>query len=157
MIREFSFFGIAMTKVDHTPLLSPGLHRMTRAQLFTLAVHPWRSQSHRVRLFQGLLNWSSALRQAGLPPRRLWVNGSFLTAKAVPRDIDCVLWCEAADRALDLWPLLDHAAARVLYALDVYAEMPEPSAAFHREAYWKGLFGFAHDGVTAKGFVEIST
>ncbi|WP_441359656.1 DUF6932 family protein [Zemynaea arenosa] len=145
-----------MTKADHTPLLPPGLHQLTREELFELAVQPWSTNPQRAQLYRGLLRWSSALRLTGLPPRRLWINGSFLTMKPKPRDIDCALWCEPDDRALDLLHLLDHAVTRLLYSLDVYAEMPEPAGVLHREAYWRGLFGFAHDGHTAKGFVELT-
>jgi hypothetical protein len=51
--------------------------------------------------------------------------------------------------------LLDQPTAKAIYGLDFYLEMPAPNMVFHREAYWRGVLGFAHDRVTAKGFAEI--
>lgn len=52
--------------------------------------------------------------------------------------------------------LFDHAHAETIYSLDFYLEMAPPDQIFHREAYWRGILGFCHDRVTAKGFAEIT-
>jgi hypothetical protein len=52
--------------------------------------------------------------------------------------------------------LLDHAAADNLFNLDLYVEMPVQDDVFHREAYWRGVLGFSHDRITAKGFAEVN-
>ena len=93
----------------------------------------------------------------------LWLDGSFVTQKPSPSDIDCVMWgacwvmpsSATPANQLKVQSLFDHAAASTLYGLDFYLEIPTPDTVFHREAYWRGIFGFSHDRVTAKGFAEI--
>jgi hypothetical protein len=52
--------------------------------------------------------------------------------------------------------LLDKAVADNLFDLDLYVESPAPDEVFHREAYWRGVLGFSHDRITAKGFAEVN-
>ena len=152
-----------MAKTDSPALLAPGMHLLTLQDLEAVAVTPFPGAPRRAELFQGLLLWVGALRAHGLTGT-LWIDGSFLTEKECPGDIDCVLWNAAwvdpsaatPEAQHQVAKLLDKASAEALYNLDFYMEHPTPAQVFHREAYWRGILGFCHDRITAKGFAEIT-
>lgn len=152
-----------MAKPDFPALLGPGIHPMSLQALHALAVAPFPADPKRAELFDKLTTWASAIQAAGISGQ-LWLDGSFLTEKPDPSDIDCVLWSPTwtdpslatPTAQLQLQRLLDHGHAETIYNLDFYLESPPPDQIFHREAYWRGILGFCHDRVTAKGFAEIS-
>lgn len=151
-----------MAKPDFPPLLQPGMHRLNVHDLYALAVLPFAEHPRRQNLHDKLCAWIGAL-QALSVGGTLWLDGSFLTEKSVPGDIDCVLWRPCWRTEDNVTPamesqvarLLDHATAENIYCLDLYVEAPSGDEIFHREAYWRGVLGFSHDRVTAKGFAEV--
>lgn len=153
-----------MAKPDFPPLLQPGLHNITLPELHALAVAPFEHDQRRHDLYERLSAWVGALQGLGVGGT-LWLDGSFLTEKPEPGDIDCVLWDPHwVNGDANISPavqqqvshLLDHAAADNLFNLDRYVEMPVQDDVFHREAYWRGVLGFSHDRITAKGFAEVN-
>lgn len=153
-----------MAKPDFPPLLQPGMHNMTIQGLHALAVAPFAADVRRQELHQNLTTWCGALQALGIGGT-LWLDGSFLTEKPSPGDIDCVLWSPrwvngpvnvtaALKQQVD--NLLTKASAETIFGLDLYVEVPPQDDVFHREAYWRGVLGFGHDRVTAKGFAEIN-
>ncbi|ONM43132.1 hypothetical protein BXT89_14355 [Halopseudomonas pachastrellae] len=148
-----------MVKPDFPMLLQPGVQKLSMADLHALAVAPFTSQ-RRQDLFQLFTNWQNAIRQAGVSGA-LWVDGSYLTEKPDPGDIDCVLWQPQWTRNTPMTPadqqqiasLMDHNGVKAVYHLDLYVERVVD---FHRQAYWSGVLGFSHDRTTAKGFAEIT-
>ena len=148
-------------KFDHPALLPPGVHRLDDTALFALAVAPFPNDVYRRQLYGQLGHWQNQLRSMGIGGT-LWIDGSFLTVKASPEDIDIVIWNPISKLPLDssaqsvVAALLDKANARAIFGLDLYFESPPPGERLHREAYWKGFLGFCHDQVTAKGFVEVA-
>lgn len=152
-----------MAKPDFPALLIPGMHALTLDELFALAVAPYPNDERRADLFQKLTTWADALKAIGISGQ-LWLDGSFLTEKPGPGDIDCVLWSPTwidpdqithADKAQAM-KLLNRAHAEAIFDLDLYLETPATDQIFHREAYWRGILGFCHDRLTAKGFAEIA-
>lgn len=151
-----------MAKPDFPALLAPGVHVTTLPALQALAVAPFPLDAQRQDLYLKLTTWMAVLQAVGVGGI-LWIDGSFLTQKPGPGDIDCVLWNPGwadpanatATNQQRVQHLLDHATAQALYGLDLYIEAPAPNMAVHREAYWRGFLGFCHDRVTAKGFAEL--
>lgn len=126
-----------------------------------IMVDPFAEDAQRLRLFLRLEDWIGKLRVLKVGAT-LWLDGSFVTAKFGPSDIDCMMWnptfvgsVSKPDEGV-VKGLVDRATARSLYGLDLYMESPQPLEALHRQAYWRGLFGFQHSGVDAKGFVELA-
>lgn len=153
-----------MVKPDFPPLLQPGMHNVTIQELHALAVAPFDHDQQRQDLHEKLVAWIGALQATGVGGT-LWLDGSFLTNKPGPADIDCVLWNPhwiigsstiTSAMQLQVAHLLDKAAAGTLFGLDLYVETPAEDIAFHREAYWRGVLGFGHDRITAKGFAEVN-
>ena len=150
------------TKPDYPALLPPGIHKLTMQDVFDLAVKPFTADSQRSVLFNKLRLWETEVKNSGLRGV-MWIDGSFLTQKLGPGDIDCVMWNpQWIDAAGDtpanrqaLQRLFDPSTVKTLYGLDFYVEAPPADNLVHREAYWKGFLGYCHDRVTAKGFAEI--
>lgn len=147
-------------KVDAPALLEAGIHHVTSHKLKEIAVDAFPTDTRRAELFGKFLAWRDALRLLGVGGV-VWVDGSFLTSKHGPDDIDLILWSPSIAMPLSIaqqqhvGSLLDKVACRAVFDLDVYCEAPLPDDLMHREAYWKGMFGFCHDGRTAKGIAEV--
>jgi hypothetical protein len=152
-----------MQKPDFPALLKPGIHPLTIEALHGLAVAPFPQDSRRAELYEKLKLWVITLRASGVRGR-LWLDGSFLTEKIGPSDIDCIFWSPSwvdeknatQQVKAQVGKLLDRAYAETIFSLDFYMETPAPDRVLHREAYWRGMLGFCHDRVTAKGFAEIT-
>ena len=87
--------------------LPPGMHLATLAEVEAVFV----TTPHRRRLFEGLQRAIQNLHAAGV--RRVFIDGSFVTTKADPNDIDgCWEWTEEVHLDLLDPVLLDFAQAR---------------------------------------------
>ena len=134
---------------------------MTLSELEQLAVAPFPDDDQRRRLFLLFQQWVLNL-QTKYVSAILWIDGSYLTSKFAPGDIDCVMWSPSFTVQLSdlekqqVLPLIERIAVGAQFGIDLYMETPKPSQKLSREAYWRGLFGFQHDGRSAKGFVELS-
>ncbi|MFA9218774.1 MAG: hypothetical protein ACEQSK_16950 [Sphingomonadaceae bacterium] len=149
-----------MNKPDFPPLLPPGIHPLTLTELQALAVLPFLADARRAILFASFQQWVQKL-QALHVGAILWVDGSFLTSKAGPQDIDCTMWCPNTSVTLtaqqwdEVRALTDRTTARIRFGLDLYMEVPTEQQRLHRQAYWRGLLGYQHDGKPPKGFAEL--
>lgn len=140
-------------------LLDPGIHALSMQDVYDLAVAPF-ANDRRELLYHQFSSWQNEIRKAGVGAT-LWIDGSFLTEKPEPSDIDCVIWSPrwlngtpgSAAQQYAFLQLTNHAHAKSVYNLDLYLEH---EADLHKQAYWSGILGFAHDRKTAKGFAEIA-
>lgn len=152
-----------MAKQDFPALLAPGMHTLTLPGIHALAVAPFPGDARRGGLYDNLQKWTEALNACGVRGT-LWLDGSFLTEKPGPSDIDCVLWSPNWLSPANVTPhseqqvrrLLDKPTVKGLFDLDLYIEVPDQLQLIHRQAYWRGFFGFCHDRVTAKGLAEVN-
>lgn len=148
-------------KPDFPALFAPGIHQENLSSIESVAVLPFSADVRRSLLFNQFDAWIKELRAINLSAR-IWIDGSFLTEKPSPDDIDCVLWIPrftvepTKESYQKLGMLFDKTAAKINFNIDLYVELPHPNELVHREAYWKGFFGYCHDRVTAKGFVELT-
>ena len=147
-------------KTDAPPLLQAGLHHITTHALKKVAVDAFPTDVRRHLLFSKFLAWRDDLRKLGFSGK-VWLDGSFMTEKVAPDDIDLIFWTPQTSKTLSpqekiiVKSLFDRANCRATFNLDLYCESPLPNQLLHRQAYWRGLFGFAHDGQTAKGIAEV--
>lgn len=83
---------MAAYKFDHLPLLAPGRHLMTLEEIEAICVRRFAGQarSRREKLFYGLEELTQELLRVRLPCT-LFVDGSFLTEKPDPADVDVLL------------------------------------------------------------------
>ena len=152
--------GRMLPKEDFPPILRAGIHRMTMETVRETFVSSMPEASRRVQLFSHLDHWVARLRQLNVTGT-LWLDGSFVTRKPEPCDLDCVLWNPSFvgpitdEGKVELLAMIDHAKARAAFGIDLYVAVHSPNEQMKHEAYWRGLFGFQHDGRSAKGFVEL--
>jgi hypothetical protein len=149
-----------LKKADFPPLLLAGIHALTMAELQAIAVTPFLVDARRALLFASFQQWVQKL-QALHVQAILWIDGSFLTSKHGPDDIDCMMWDPTTSVNLtnqqwvEVRELTDRNLAKIRFGLDLYMEKPDEKDRLHRQAYFRGLFGFQHDEKTPKGFVEL--
>lgn len=148
-------------KPDFPSLLPAGKHALSLEGLRELTVSPFNDGGYRANMFVRLETWIRQLNDLDVHGS-IWLDGSFLTQKPEPGDIDCVLWhprfTNTPNQAqLDsIRELVDRQRAKASFGLDFYLEICDDSEKFHRQAYWMGVLGFAHDRQTAKGFAEVT-
>jgi hypothetical protein len=115
--------------LDNDGYLPPGIHDATLAQVEE-AFGQRQSSDRRARLFGNLRRYLQELLAWG-QAREVILNGSFVTAKPDPGDIDLLVVLEPGfDFAAPVTPaeynLLNHTRAKQVYGFDVFT-VPEGS------------------------------
>ncbi|MBW8366805.1 MAG: hypothetical protein K0M70_02975 [Arenimonas sp.] len=145
-----------MSKKDFLPLLPAGFHALDWAGLEALCVAPFPTSSSRGALASQLHAFLTELRGYGLSGQ-LWIDGSFVTDKPDPSDID-LIWVPdpgCLPQFLANAGRLDQLfgttrGAKAIFQCDAYFVDPADT---NNLAYWRGLFGFCHDAQTPKGLI----
>jgi hypothetical protein len=147
-----------LPKKDHPPLYGAGIHLQTLEQIESIAVKPFPADTRRQLVWQRF-NLLYANVAAFVPHCEWWLDGSFLTAKSSPDDMDAVLFIEPAvinnlsqQHYDSLSLLLDRPAMKLQYLTDIYVD---PANDQRRRDYWRKIFGIGHDSVSAKGIVSV--
>lgn len=79
--------GMGAFKFDHQPLFAPGWRYVTLWDLKRICVDPFERSASRAKLFWKLEEFVQRFLLAGIPCEMV-INGSFLTEKVDPSDID---------------------------------------------------------------------
>ncbi len=131
-------------------------------------VDPFAPESSRHDLYKGLESYLADFSALVTPNFRVWINGSFVSTKISPRDIDLVTIVEA-ETAVQKAELLSkrflNEGAEEFYGIDAYLVRLYPEA--HKDynkslsdrLYWEHWFGYTRKNRVkkrfAKGFVEL--
>jgi hypothetical protein len=149
-------------KYDHSPLLAPGKHYLSLPDLNVLTVQ-FDNPNRRLELFAQLENLHRDL-DAFAVRAELWVDGSFMTVKPEPNDID---GCIAIH--IDQFQALSHEAKAYLknfeddapsskpsldFFLNVYYNREDPRSKFEG-ATWESMWSRQHDGKWLKGYAIV--
>jgi hypothetical protein len=144
--------------VEFTPLLEPGIHDISKNALAEHFAFPFESKDKRVELIERFNVLLEQVENIGIS-FEIWVNGSFVTDKVEPNDIDVAFFFNPADAnilAIDkqniLRELADNSLSKFRYNCDVYF-LPNNDVGLR--SYWRGWFGFTRSE-TAKGFARIT-
>lgn len=89
---------MAREKREYPPLLAPGFWEVTLDDLERLFVEPFDPPWVRRKLLSRFRDLVSVIRETGLTCD-LWIDGSFLTEKPEPSDIDVVILSDDASRS----------------------------------------------------------
>lgn len=81
-------------KHDYPPLLAPGRHVMSVISVKQLFVNPFKDSERRVHLYNRLEEFIQALLVSGIACE-VWLDGSFLTEKKEPSDLDVTVILDA--------------------------------------------------------------
>lgn len=144
-------------KEEYHRLLDPGVHRMDLDELNRIAVEGHDSR-RREYLFGRLVQYINEFSSLGVKAE-FWVDGSFLTRKPDPADVDLVIiFCPYSARALPLhlqeamMRITENKTTKARLDLDVYTTPFDNKV---KVAYWRDHFGTYRDEITPKGFAVI--
>lgn len=125
------------------------------------------TNTHRAELFEGYLRFRKELSRVGIRRGMQWLNGSYVTPKEEPRDIDVVTFCYASDyddggvpaRALTSHESDPNQDARVVYNVDSYVvrlDDRDPTELIENALYWHEWWSRRRDPPgSRKGFAIV--
>ncbi len=144
--------------MEYTPLLEPGIHDISKDALIEHFVLPFSSKDKRSELIERFNVLLEQVESIGIS-FEIWVNGSFVTDKEEPNDIDVAFFFNpldanalAVDKQNVLRELANNSLSKFRYNCDVYF-LPNNDVGLR--SYWRGWFGFTRTE-TAKGFARIT-
>src|SRR6266404_1591008 len=112
-------------KPEYAPLLPIGRHALSLTELRALCVDPFPLSASRPRIMAGLEAVVQELNSVGIVGE-LWVDGSFLTEKVDPEDVDASLritselWDNTSTEQRQTLEWLASADLKTSYACDLY-------------------------------------
>jgi hypothetical protein len=147
--------------------LMPGIHEYTCKEFEEQFVQNFPHSESRPDIYEKFCIWIRKLVKM-LPPRYIWLDGSFLTTKLNPNDIDLVVFYRPEDiESKEVSEVLDNYIHQISrqYRCDAYFCLtlehypPEVKARISgnvaiMQTYWMGQFGFDRNR-KPKGIVEI--
>ncbi|WP_374758145.1 DUF6932 family protein [Fibrella aquatilis] len=158
-----NYFCFVLT-LQPTGLLEPGYHPCSAADLFNCFVKPFAS-AKRLQLFKAWQAYNSRLSLfVGGEKLTQWVDGSFVTNKPNPGDIDLVTFLPHYIYEPIASQLIDYYSTFSLYdnGLDAYICPVYPeSHTLHslyvdRRQYWEKTFSSQREYTALKGFLSIT-
>lgn len=149
-------------KPEFPPLLRPGRHEMSLEAVRRLCVARFPDSVTRPGLMLKLNSALEMLNRNGMRGK-VWIDGSFLTEKLNPDDVDLILWVESAvfralapqQRAFLEWFRTESLWDQ--YRIDNYAVVYDETVAEgeYMYAYWLRQFGFSR-GHEMKGLAVVT-
>ncbi len=154
---------MAGEKEEFDPLLAPGLHEMRVEELERIAVQRFPNSVTRGRIMENLTSIIQLINQKSIPGD-IWIDGSFLTEKLNPDDVDLILIVSETNyRAFNadqksFFDWFRNTSLYDQYRCDNYATALEPGSTLgeYMHAYWLRQFGFSRDN-KLKGLALIKT
>lgn len=144
--------------MEFEPLLAPGIHDITKETLEHHFVSPFALQEKRKQLIERFGFLLEKVEEIGIA-FEVWVNGSFVTKKDEPNDIDIAFFYDPiqanalpAEKKTLFMEVADNSVSKYRYNCDVYFL---PNNNVHLRSQWRGWFGFTRME-TAKGFARIN-
>ncbi|MCR8997800.1 DUF6932 family protein [Brevibacillus laterosporus] len=129
--------------------LKPGIHPYTSNDFKSQFVNDFPQSINRPNIFAGLVNFLQELNNV-LIPHSIWLDGSYLTRKLEPNDIDLVVFYELEDisgdeiRAKVIKDIIENRSSN--YLCDAYfCYAPNSRINPNNRNYWRGQFGFDRD------------
>jgi hypothetical protein len=155
----------AVPPPDLPPLFQLGFHRKTMAELEEVCVTNFALSTSRAGIFSGLKEFVERLEKAAITGE-IWVDGSFLTEKINPKDVDVILRIQGSlynagtpdQRAAIDWVIANQ---KLTLKCDSYVLMEYPEGdPLHEEgdwwhAWWLKQWGFSRED-DPKGIVVLS-
>lgn len=144
---------------DFPPLLDPGFHDLDLKQVEDLCVTAFGNNDRRKRVWERFNVFLDQLRSTGID-YELWLDGSFLTEKSEPGDIDVAVLANPAKvnslpvnhRATLERIFIDSHVTKLRYLTHAFFVLADDQSG---RAYWSRWFGHDRSG-TPKGIVKLS-
>jgi hypothetical protein len=145
---------MTVDKKEFKPILSVGIHCMNIEDFRRSFVDSFQS-ARRKLIFDKFLQFFEYTLCFGVITE-IWLNGSFVTEKPDPGDIDIVMFMDS-DKVNNLKDvqkkfLLNITDIQLNYLTDVRYAMSDDA---NSRSYWRGWYGFSRDE-QPKGFVRLN-
>ncbi|GAB4009729.1 hypothetical protein EXU85_29420 [Spirosoma sp. KCTC 42546] len=153
-----------MLELSGDGVLPPGRHRCQVDDFFNLFVKAFSTNAHRQRLFREWESYNDRLcARVGLTGLTQWIDGSFVTNKPFPNDIDFVtfiphyLYEPFEDGLIEFYSTISlHDNGLDAYICPIYpAEHPSYQLTRQYRAAWQKRFKKNKDTSGEKGFLEL--
>ena len=151
-------------KAEFPPLLPVGFHEMLLLALRELCVDRFPLSTTRARLMGAIEAMCGSL-SAALIPAAVWIDGSFMTQKVDPADVDLAVrlsYAALPNPGAEQQALLGRIVAKQFGGCDSYvfveypAGHPQHAVGDMMRAYWQRQFGFSRSDAF-KGMAVIRT
>lgn len=147
-----------MKKAEYAPLLGAGIHQKSLDDIKKICVCSFCNNSRRMLIYNKFCEFLSKLEQFNIQIE-VWIDGSFVTKKEEPDDIDVVLFAKESDvnmLSVDkrIWlvsALEEKENCKTLYLTDAYFVPKEDDT---MRSYWRGWFGFTREE-KSKGIIKL--
>jgi hypothetical protein len=145
-------------KQEFDAILAPGIHDMTIDQFRSTFVDAFQNNQRRAKIMSRFFDFLTTLFSLDVAAE-IWLDGSFLTRKESPNDIDIVVFLDekrvarldATGQSRLRYLGGNPAATKVRFMTDVRMA---PTSNGDLRSYWRGWFGFDRSE-NAKGFVRL--
>ena len=157
---------IPSEKLEHPPLLVPGRHVMSLEQMRSICVEDFPLSNRRSFLWDNFVEVYTVIKANGLNGE-LWIDGSFLTQKTDPDDIDFTMrvngheYDNASEEQLSVYNWLQSDKPHIDFNLHTFLFFEYPNgpedlkkAGITDREYWDEWWGTSRKGVK-KGFAVI--
>lgn len=118
-------------KDDHPPILAPGRHYICKSDIAKVFVQPFECEL-RSKIWKALMKMIAELEKRNIPCQ-IWLDGSFVTHKEKPTDLDISVQIDAdvvdslsEENINFIFSTLGHWSDRYLDVLDVYVHIHYP-------------------------------
>ena len=138
--------------IEFPPLLPDGLHARTIDRINEECVDAFPDSESRPDLIGGLRSVLETLRSVGIHGT-LWIDGSFVTEKLNPNDIDVLLYIPNGEELLEVAEaVLEDFRNRCMREHRCHIFFTSDEA--RRDGYWRNQFGLSRDG-KPKGIITM--
>jgi hypothetical protein len=145
---------MAADKKEFKPILPVGIHSMSIEDFRLFFVERFPQSARRKLIFNKFLQFFEYTLCFGVITE-IWLNGSFVTEKPEPGDIDVVMFMDSGklNNLMDAQKsfLLNITDIQLNYLTDVRYAMSDDA---NSRSYWRGWYGFSRDE-QPKGFVRL--
>jgi hypothetical protein len=143
---------MAANKKEYKPILSSGIHYMSVEDVKLFFVDRFPESVRRKMIFDKFLQFLENILRLDIITE-LWLNGSFVTEKPDPGDIDAVAFFDRNKlnnrKNIENNPLINITYVQLNYLTDIRLIDKDNEAL---RSYWRGWYGFSRDE-QPKGFV----
>lgn len=153
--------------------LHPNKYEVTFAEAKAFSVDAFPESSTRLRNWNGFCNFLQLLIDSGLTNMQVWVDGSFVTNKQDPNDVDCVIYlkpdvanaCSEKNRniLMGIFSEKGNVVAHKEFFTDPYMlldvtnnpDFPYYSSLCEQKYYWENFWGHDRNN-NQKGFIVLT-
>ena len=143
----------------YVALLSPGEHQSDFSSLYQMAVAGYPADCRRHILWKGLMDLYKLFIVSGFQGLDIWIDGSFMTSKPDPIDINAVVWVPMThmenctpEQIEQVAYLSDDNKIFLQYKVNLCVQLIQDDA----DRDWRQWFTMANGQCDSKGFVRIA-